>query len=233
MNGMEAAGRCIDTYFPNCEAALLAGSVVQGGETSASDLDLIVFDESQEGPFRRTYRAFGWIIEAFVMTRDSYRYFFDQAIDSAIPSMLRMCACGQALKGEDAIRDIVSEARDALAAGPFPWSVQELDRARYEIGESLADLSGDRSDAECLFIVAKLTLQLASFALRSAGCWLGDGKWLYRELERHSLEQSRELLAALDAYYTNRNPEPLFALTGRWLEPYGGLLAEGYAEGWT
>lgn len=233
MNGKEAALCFIDSYFPNCEAVLLAGSTVQGGETPASDLDLVVFDESQGGPFRRTYCAFGWVIEAFVLTRDSYRYFFEAAIDSAIPSMLRMCAYSEALKGEAAIRDIMDEAKHELAAGPPPWSAHELDRARYEIGESLADLSGAISDGEGLFIVAKLTQQLASFVLRGAGCWLGDGKWLYRGLEQHSAEKSRALLAALDAYYAHRNREPLLELAERWLEPYGGLLTEGYAEGWT
>ncbi len=78
---MEAAERFVANQFPSCEAAILAGSVVQGGATETSDLDIVILDESGPGPFRRTYKAFGWVIEAFVLTKETYRYFFDQGID--------------------------------------------------------------------------------------------------------------------------------------------------------
>ncbi|SDE36752.1 hypothetical protein SAMN02799630_05266 [Paenibacillus sp. UNCCL117] len=229
--GEEAAKRFVQTHFPLCDGALLAGSVAQGGATEASDLDLVIFDESQDGPFRRTYRDFGWIIEVFVLTRESYRYFFDVAIESAIPSLLRMCACGVPLHGQAAISDILEEARSALAAGPPPWDIRELDKARYELSELAADLTGAEDRAECMFIAADLGRQLAVFALRTRCCWLGEGKWLVRSLRDCDAGASGKLVAALEAFYRNYHKSQLLTLAEEWLAPYGGPLTEGYAEG--
>lgn len=228
---MEAAERFIAVHFPACEAAILAGSVVQGGSTDTSDLDIVIIDESVPGPFRRTYKAFGWVIEAFVLTEETYRYFFDQAIESAIPSLLRMCAEGVALRGHEAACGLADEARRDLLAGPPAWSRQELDRARYEIGEALHDLLGTDHRGEGIFIAGKLAEGLAAFALRTGGQWLGDGKWMYRGLERFNPGLSRELLEALNAYYKLDRKEPLAMYTLSLLEPYGGILTEGYSEG--
>ncbi|WP_277713392.1 nucleotidyltransferase domain-containing protein [Paenibacillus mucilaginosus] len=226
----ETARRFIRREFPACEAALLAGSTVQGEATPSSDLDLVIFDESQQSPFRRTYQSEGWIIEAFVLTKETYRYFFDLAVETAIPSLLRMCAEGRILFGAEEVRGIVAEARSDLLAGPPPWSRQELRQARYGLGESLADFEGCPRREEALFIAAKLAEQLAAFALRTrasgsataSGC---SGPAALRCGGR------RELHAALEAYYGSGHKEPLAALTRRWLTPFGGILSEGYAEG--
>ncbi|WP_426451395.1 nucleotidyltransferase domain-containing protein [Paenibacillus sp. S-38] len=232
-SGEDTARRFVRREFPACEAALLAGSTVQGEATPSSDLDLVIFDESQEGPFRRTYQSEGWIIETFVLTKDTYRYFFDLAVESAIPSLLRMCAEGHILFGGEEIEGIVAEARSDLLAGPPPWSRQELRQARYLLGEFLADFEGCPRREEALFITAKLAEQLADFALRTRGEWIGEGKWLQRGLQRCDAAAAGELHAALEAYYGSGDKEPLAALTRRWLAPFGGVLAEGYAEGGT
>ncbi|KPV61153.1 nucleotidyltransferase [Paenibacillus sp. A3] len=231
LSGLEAAKRFVNMRFPQSEAAILAGSVVQGGATPGSDLDVVVFDESQYGPFRKTYRAFGWIIEAFVMNRGAYRYFFDQAVESAIPSLLRMCSEGIVLHGHEHVAAIIEEARRDLDAGPPAWSIQELDRARYEIGETLTDLECSASRAEGLFITAKLAGMLVEFALRTGGFWIGDGKWLQRSLKLSDPAQAEELYEALEAYYRLDRTEPLSAFVQKLLEPFGGFLVEGYAEG--
>ncbi|CAG7627665.1 hypothetical protein PAESOLCIP111_02940 [Paenibacillus solanacearum] len=228
---MEAAAQFIAAYFPECEAAIVAGSVVRGDATDHSDLDLVIFDESGHGPYRKTYAAYGWTIEAFILTRSSYRYFFDQAVDIAIPSLQRMCAEGIVVHGASAIHDIVEEARQEMQAGPPAWTAQERDKARYEIGESLDDWEGSASRAESLFIVRKLSAQLAEFMLRCGGQWIGDGKWLWRCLQRYDAKGSAELAAALEAYYRNDAKQPLLSFAHRLLEPYGGRLTEGYSEG--
>lgn len=227
----EAAERFVTNHFPACEAAILAGSVVQGGSTDTSDLDIVIMDESVSVPFRRTYKAFGWVIEAFVLTKETYRYFFDQAIECSIPSLLRMCAEGVVIRGHETALSLADEARRDLLAGPPPWSRQELDRARYEIGEALHDLLGTDHRGEGLFIAAKLAEGLAAFALRTGGQWLGDGKWMYRGLERFNPDLGKELLEALNAYYKLDRKELLAVYALSLLEPYGGILTEGYAEG--
>lgn len=43
---IEAAHQFINKHFPNCQGALLAGSVVRGEATETSDLDIIIFDKN-------------------------------------------------------------------------------------------------------------------------------------------------------------------------------------------
>lgn len=229
--GEDASKQFIKLHFPTCEAAILAGSIIHGGATDSSDLDLVIFDESQPWPFRKTYKAFGWVIEAFVLTRSSYRYFFDEAIDCAIPSLLRMCSEGLVLHGSDSIEDIIAEARHDFKAGPPPLQQQELDLARYEISEALEDLLGCRNRKEGLFIVQKLTGQLPAFVLRANLQWIGDGKWMYRSLERYDPGLGNQLHHALEAYYRHDHKEPLVSLVQAWLAPFGGTLAEGFSQG--
>ncbi|MEK8132181.1 nucleotidyltransferase domain-containing protein [Paenibacillus filicis] len=227
----EAAARFIETYFPHCEGAVWAGSAAHGEATEDSDVDLVIFDEAQETPFRRTYRDFGWVIEAFVLNRESYRYFFDVAIDSAVPSLLRMCAFGIPLCGQSEIRSILEEARQDFTAGPPAWGTYELTRARYELSELAADLSGARDRQEGWFVAAELAQRLAVFKLRVNRCWIGEGKWLIRELTEYDPAAGRGLVAALEAYYLQHNCVELLTLTDAWLAPYGGRLDEGYFEG--
>lgn len=56
---IEAARLFIDKYFTNCNAAVLAGSVVRGQATATSDLDIVVFDEQIESSFRESVCEFG------------------------------------------------------------------------------------------------------------------------------------------------------------------------------
>ncbi|WP_263597219.1 nucleotidyltransferase domain-containing protein [Metabacillus idriensis] len=42
----EAAKKIIEKRFPKCQAAVLSGSVVRGEATPASDLDIVIFDET-------------------------------------------------------------------------------------------------------------------------------------------------------------------------------------------
>ncbi|MCZ8515571.1 nucleotidyltransferase domain-containing protein [Paenibacillus filicis] len=231
VSAYEAATKFVDQFFPSCEGAILAGSVVIGRATASSDLDLIVFDESAGMPSRRTFREYGWVVEAFVLTRDTYRHFFDQGVDSAIPSLQRMCANGLLLRGQGVIEDIVEEAREELLAGPPTWSAEDIDKARYEITEALDDLEGSSDRGERHFIVHKLQKVLCEFILRVNGHWLGDGKWVYRGLAAWNASWAKRLTDALDSYYGRDDPDALRLLALESLAPYGGLLMEGYAEG--
>ena len=41
-----AAKKFIAKRFPDCQGAVLAGSIVRGEETVTSDLDIVIFDKS-------------------------------------------------------------------------------------------------------------------------------------------------------------------------------------------
>ncbi|MBO0600770.1 nucleotidyltransferase domain-containing protein [Sporosarcina sp. E16_3] len=52
---IEAARRFLVAKFADCQAALLAGSVVRGEETETSDLDIVVFDQKVELAYRESF----------------------------------------------------------------------------------------------------------------------------------------------------------------------------------
>ncbi|HEU0172628.1 MAG TPA: nucleotidyltransferase domain-containing protein [Blastocatellia bacterium] len=66
MEGLDAARAFVATHFPDCLAALLFGSVARGEATATSDLDIIVVTHEDISPYRKSYREYGWFIEAFV-----------------------------------------------------------------------------------------------------------------------------------------------------------------------
>ncbi len=46
MKPIEAAQNIITLQFPNCDVALLGGSVARGEATKTSDLDIVIVDQS-------------------------------------------------------------------------------------------------------------------------------------------------------------------------------------------
>lgn len=72
---LQAAAQFIFKHYPNCQGALLAGSVVRGEATHTSDLDLVIFDDSLISSFRESLIEFGWPIEVFAHNLTSYQAF--------------------------------------------------------------------------------------------------------------------------------------------------------------
>lgn len=69
MEGPDAARAFVATHFPDCLAAVLFGSVARGEATATSDLDIIIVTHEDISPYRKSYREYGWFIEAFVGSR--------------------------------------------------------------------------------------------------------------------------------------------------------------------
>ena len=49
---LEAGEKFIQKHYPNCQGALLAGSVVRGEATEISYLDIVIFDEKINSAYR-------------------------------------------------------------------------------------------------------------------------------------------------------------------------------------
>lgn len=228
--GKEAASLFIERHFPHCNFAILAGSVVTGQGTERSDLDLVILDDSQPQPFRACYREFGWPIEVFVLTTETYRYIFEMNQFRAIPSIQRMCAVGTILKDDGSAEELIREAKEVLQNGPWPWGAEEIDQARYEITECLEDLTGSASHAEDLFIVNRLAGLVQEFELRMHGYWIGEGKWAVRSLNMYDESFCRRFIHELDVFYKTNEKERLIAFADRVLEPFGGRLFEGFRQ---
>ena len=108
---IEAAQKFIAQRFPDCQGAILAGSVVRGEATATSDLDIVIFDNSIPSSYRESLIDFGWPIEIFVHNLTSYQQFFEMDYKAAKPSMPRMVAEGIVLKDEGIIEAIKKEAQ--------------------------------------------------------------------------------------------------------------------------
>lgn len=228
---LEAAQKFVAKHFPNCQTALLSGSVVRGEATDTSDLDIVIFDDSLNSSYRESMTSFGWPIEVFVHNFHSYKQIFKNDCERARPSMLRMVSEGIIVKDHKIIADIKKEANDLLAKGPADWSEDTICTKRYFITDTLDDLIGSNKRAESIFIVNTLAEQVHEFALRTNGQWIGSSKWIIRSLERFNPLFAEEYFQAFDTFYKYRDKELIVELIDKVLQPYGGRLFEGFSIG--
>ncbi|PLR66220.1 nucleotidyltransferase domain-containing protein [Bacillus sp. UMB0893] len=227
----EAAKKIIEKRFPKCQAAVLSGSVVRGEATPASDLDIVIFDETLKASYRESFVEFGWPVEAFVHNFDSYRHFFESDCKSGTPSMPRMVYEGIVLRGKLLLEPIKEEAERLLEKGPDPWSKEEIDLKRYFITDALDDFIGSRSRSEMLFITNSLAELLHEFVLRTNGRYIGKSKWIPRALMQFDPKFAEEFTSVFDEFYRTGKKENIIILTDSVLKPFGGRFFEGFSIG--
>lgn len=227
---LEAATKFIETRFPNCTAALLSGSVVRGQETSTSDLDIIIFDETLPTPYRSSVLFEGWPIELFVHNHSSYRDFFKSDAARARPSLIRMVAEGIAIRENAILVGIKEEATAILVEGPLEWTEETIRTKRYMISDLLDDFIGAQRE-EGIFIAGALAEHIHEFFCRTNKRWIGAGKWIPRALREADPEFAVNFTKAFDTYYSTEQKESIIELTDLVLQPYGGRLFDGYTLG--
>jgi hypothetical protein len=225
----QAASQFVDSNFPSCEVAYLAGSVVRGEETESSDLDIIIIDSSVSGSYRQSFKEHGWPIEVFVHNFFSYKDFFKENIDRARPSLPQMCAEGIILKDNGQASRIKNEALQLLKAGPTPWKTKEIEKARYHLTDLLNDLEGSSNTLEDLFIVSKLADLTHEFVLRVNGHWIGEGKWIVRALKDYDESFAGVFADVFNQYYSTREKGAVIQFVDQIIAPFGGRLFEGYS----
>ncbi|PEM99655.1 nucleotidyltransferase [Bacillus wiedmannii] len=103
MKPMEAAQRIITSQFPNCDVALLGGSVVRGEATKTSDLDIVIVDQNLPSCYRESFYSNGWPVEVFVHNFETCKTFFKMDCDRGRPSLPQLVSEGIVLKGENEI----------------------------------------------------------------------------------------------------------------------------------
>lgn len=231
MTPERAAKKFLMHEFPEASTAFFAGSAANGTYTSTSDLDIVVFDNTQPMPFKKKYLKYGWVIEIFLVTGTTYRAFFNEGRRSGLPSLIRMCAEGTIIKDGGIADDIQKEARAVLLQGPHEWSLDEMNQYRVEITECLEDLSGSTNFPENMFIVNRLATLFLQFILRVNEQWIGVGKWAVRSLAAYDKQLCDEYMLVLDSFYKTGAVQGLISFTDLMLEPYGGRLNEGWTEG--
>lgn len=230
-NPVEGAHKFVHKYFPNCNGALLAGSVIRGEATETSDLDIVIFDETLSSSYRETFIEFDWPIEVFVHNGTSYRPFFESDRDRARPSLPRMVSEGVILKDDGIIEAIKKEAEELLKEGPEKWTEKTIQIKRYFLTDTIDDFIGSSNRAEGIFIANTLAELTSEFVLRTNRRWIGTSKWLVRSLKAFDENFANQFVEAFDTYYTTGDKRSVIDLVEAAMEPFGGRLLEGFSLG--
>ena len=229
MEPVPAAADFVATHFPDALVAFVGGSVLTPDRTETSDLDVVVLLDGPPAPFRATYRHAGWVVEAFVQTRESLALYSDHDAARRVPSLLRMCGESEVVVDRCGLAaGIQAEARRRLAAGPEPLEAPDRDAMRYLLTDLLEDLAGCRSDDELGHIAGQLLVRAADLALAAAGAWGGTGKGLHRALVRHDADLAGRLADAHRQAVAGAARSPLRTVVREVLDRAGGPLLEGY-----
>lgn len=231
LSPIEAAQQFIRKHFPNCQGALLAGSVVRGETTETSDLDIVIFDKSVISSYRESLMDFGWAIEVFVHNLTSYKHFFKNDYERARPSMPRMISEGRVLKDDGIIDSIKKEAKEIVEKGPAEWSVETINAKRYFISDALDDFIGSSIRAEDIFIANTLAELVSEFVLRTNRKWIGASKWVVRSLKQYDEEFAKQFVEAFDIFYKTGDKNQVIQLVENILQPFGGKLFHGFSLG--
>ncbi|WP_062104366.1 nucleotidyltransferase domain-containing protein [Bacillus niameyensis] len=228
---LDAANLFINQYFPNCQAALLAGSVVRGEATDTSDLDIVIFDQNLRSSYRESFIQFGWYIECFVHNFSSYKEYFESDCKRAKPAMPKMVSEGIILKHDDRLKEIKKEAKDLLEKGPEEWSAESIKVKRYFLTDALDDFKGCINREEGILIANTLAEATSEFVLRTNRKWTGSSKWVLRALKNYDEDFAMSFINAFDTYYKENNKELIIRIVEEVLEPFGGSLFAGFSMG--
>ncbi|MDF2608436.1 MAG: nucleotidyltransferase [Bacillales bacterium] len=231
LEAIEAAKNFINKYFPDCQGALLAGSVTRGEATETSDLDIVIFHKDIPSAYRESLIESGWPIEVFVHNFTSYLEYFESDCKRARPSLPRMVSEGLVLKDENILDNIKSEAQEFLNKGPEVWTDNTIILKRYFITDVLEDFIGCTNRSEGIFVANSLAELVSEFVLRTNRKWTGTSKWALRSLKQYDLEFAEKFVYAFDEYYKNNKKCAVINLVDDVLQPYGGRMFEGFSLG--
>lgn len=230
MDPVEAALALVEERFPECLAAFVAGSVLEGRGTPTSDLDMVVITTRDEAPYRESLRHAGWPVELFVHNVSSYKTYFANDAKQRSPILARMCT-GVILRNRCGIADAVkAEAQALIDRGPEPLTQAELDGRRYMLTDLLDDLIGSDKPIETPFIAAKLLEDSIDLLLAVNGHWSGRSKWLARALEALDPDLIRQAVGAIEVLHRVGDRKPLIDFAEVALKAAGGRLWEGYSQ---
>jgi hypothetical protein len=226
---LDAACSAVQAHYPNCAGAIVAGSVMRGEGTAASDIDILVFfAEGGVAPHRASIVHAGWPVEFFVHTPKSHAYFLAEDRADGTGTIAHMTVHGVALAQE--IPLIAARRAAALKvweAGPPPLASEEVEDRRYFLTDLLDDLGPTRTTLERFGTLSRLYLELADFTLRGAGRWSARGKSLARALRAHDPALACAYEDAFAAGFAG-DCGPVVTLAESLLAPHGGRLFAGY-----
>ncbi|VWX37582.1 nucleotidyltransferase domain-containing protein [Exiguobacterium oxidotolerans] len=221
----------VSDRFPKSLAAMIAGSHVRGRATATSDIDLIVLMPTGARTYRESFLYEGYPVEAFIYTEATIADFFEADRARRRPSLQRMVTEAVPVRVHPLVDQLKAEAARQLLAGPTPWTVEQLNQNRYFLTDLLDDFIGVEDRTEGLAIATRLFDQSASFHLTASGRWLGQGKWLPRELTALSQADADRFSDAFDRYFRFDEKQAVISLIETWLMQHGGRHFDGFSIG--
>lgn len=228
MFGDAAASSLLSSRFPHARCAWLTGSAATGDVTATSDVDLVVVADDDAPSFRETVRQDSLLVELFVHSPTSLRYWYERERRENRCTLAHMVATGVALTDSGPGVQLQRDAELHVEAGPAPRSQADIDALRYGLSAALDDLTDAR---EARAFVAMQVMELAGeLRLAHADSWTGSGKWLHRWL-RHVDSQCADDLAAGWQEAANGQIRSLVEVADRVLNLTGGRLQAGYRLG--
>jgi predicted nucleotidyltransferase len=223
------AGRVLASRYPDADAVWLTGSHARGDATPGSDLDLIVLYAKLPRSRRESLTIEETPVEVFIHDPETLAWSLNADIEAGKPGMHSMVSEGRILGPRPAAAErLQARARARLAAGPPPFTPEQVDLYRYHITDRLIDLRDERDAAEVVAIGVWLYLSLAELMLRGRGRWMGTGKWIPRHLRALDPALERRFSEAFEALFTRRDPALVIALADAEMAPHGGPLFDGY-----
>ncbi|MCX7115724.1 MAG: hypothetical protein NTW08_07450 [Gammaproteobacteria bacterium] len=222
--------KLINERYADAIAVFWAGSVVNKQGTMASDLDLVIVYETLPQAYREAFMFDEWPIDAFIHTIDTLRYFFNESqTSSGISGLIHMILQGQEITPPSPISEnIKTLAQQFFQQGPALWDKEKIDTERFLITDLLQDIAFPKTRAEQLASSASFYDILAQFYFRSRHKWCASGKSIPRYLEKDNRELARQFSKSFESIFQTGDVTDLIKLTQTILEPYGGLLWDGF-----
>ena len=209
----------------------LGGSVMRGEATPASDLDIVVVYERLPNAYREAFVYGGWPVEAFVHDAGSLEEFFESDRRRGVPSLMSMVWEGvEVPEASEFSGGLKRRARELLEAGPPPWDEEELTLRRYRLTDWVDDMRFPRSGEELVATGAWLYQDAAEFYFRTRGMWSAHSKTIPRRLRAADADFAGRFLRAFETLFADKRPDAAVALVEELLEPFGGLLFEGFRK---
>ncbi|MBB5641231.1 nucleotidyltransferase domain-containing protein [Cryobacterium roopkundense] len=230
MTVYDTARAFVNTMHPEATASILGGSAASGRLTSTSDLDIAVLYADGHANYAETTTFRGWLVEAFVHTPSSLRYWYKREGDARHPVIADLCAHGALLTDVDGRGlEWQRDARDRMRRGPLPLSANERELRRYGLSALVDDLSGSEDSAEIFMLSADVFREAADLLMLTRDHWLGGGKWIVRRLRLCEDDLADRL--AVWASNTGRTRDDLTLLAREVLDEAGGYLQDGFVRG--
>lgn len=231
MVGIEAARTFVDNRFSDCISALLFGSVARGEESDRSDLDILVVMPDETQSYRQSFHEYGWNIEVWVVSTGYATAKIRRPAVNQSPVTLTAYAEGLVLKDRGGfVHSLREKARGILEDGPPPLTSRDIATYRYVFTDWLEDFLDTTNHNEAVLISHALVVKSAEFLLAFHGCWIEEGRWMFRALKNLDHPLADVHLYRLTEFYRSGEKDDLVRHLEAILALAGGRLYAGFHQ---